>query len=174
VTFLAALTVQLGALSAVSAPEADDPWGPLRVLIGNWKGEGTGLGGDATVEHSYGFILQDRFLHTKTRSVGEARPDGTAGELHEDWGIFSYDSDRNGIVLRQFLTEGFVNTYALGEPVAEGALVFTTESTESAGGTQARLTFEVLNENEYRQILELAPPGKDFFRCRTMHMRRVK
>ncbi len=104
----------------------------------------------------------------------QPKEDGTPGEIHEDWGFFSFDSDREKIVFRQFLSEGFVNTYVLGdaEPGA-GVLVFTSESTEGAGGMAARLTFTFDGMNAYRLVLELAPPGKDFFACQTLMMLRV-
>lgn len=160
-------------LSAIEA-DAADPLAPIRVLLGEWEGSGTGFGGESRVRHSYQFILQDQFIHSTTDAKFQPKEDGTPGEIHEDWGFFSFDSDREKIVFRQFLSEGFVNTYVLGdaEPGA-GVLVFTSESTEGAGGMAARLTFTFDGMNAYRLVLELAPPGKDFFACQTLMMLRV-
>ena len=52
-------------------------------------------------------------------------------------------------------------------------LVFTSESTEGAGGMAARLTFTFDEMDAYRLVLELASPGKDFFQCQTLDMERV-
>jgi len=170
--------VMLSLLSAISVtaeePEAADPWAPVRVLFGEWKGSGSGFGGESEVHHSYGFVLQDNFIHSTTISRFQPKDDGTPGEIHEDWGFFSFDSDRGKIVFRQFLSEGFVNTYVLEDPEpGDGALVFTSEKTEGAGGMAARLTFTFKDEDSYLLALELAFPGKDFFECQTMHMERV-
>ena len=120
-------------------------------------------------------ILPRRIREWEGEYPHEPKEGEEKGEVHEDWGFFSYDSDREKIVFRQFLSEGFVNTYVL-EPIEPGGkkLIFNSESTEGAGGMRARLTIELLNENEYRMSLDLASPGKDFFNCQTISMSRVK
>ena len=160
-------------LSAIEA-DAADSWAPIRVLLGEWEGAGSGFGGKSQVRHTYTFILQDQFIHSTTFSEFQPKEDGTPGEIHEDWGFFSFDSDRGKIVFRQFLSEGFVNTYVLEDPVpGAGILVFTSERTEGAGGMAARLTFTFDGINAHRHVLELAPPGKDFFSCQSLVMDRV-
>jgi len=155
-------------------PEATDPWAPVRVLFGEWQGSGSGFGGESQVRHTYGFVLQNNFIRSTTVSKFQPKEDGTPGEIHEDWGFISFDSDRGKIVFRQFLSEGFVNTYVLEDPgPGSGALVFTSENTEGAGGMAARLTFTFEEKDSYRLVLELASPGKDFFECQTMVMERV-
>jgi len=153
-------------------PDAGDPWESLRYFVGAWKGTGTGLGGEATLEHRYRFVLQDKFLHTTTRSVFPATEERD-GEIHEDWGMFSFDVERGTLVLRQFLTEGFVNTYVLSDRSDDGQrLVFTSEDSENSD-FGARITYEILSPSEYEARLELAPPGKDFFECRFMRLKKV-
>lgn len=49
------------------------------------------------------------------------------GEVHDDWGLFSQDSARKKLILRQFHIEGFVNQYVLPSE-NRTQLVFTTES----------------------------------------------
>ena len=160
-------------LSAIE-PKAVDPWAPIRVLLGEWEGAGAGFGGESQVRHTYTFILQDQFIHSTTFAEFQPKEDGTPGEIHEDWGFFSFDSDREKIVFRQFLSEGFVNTYVLEDPEPGAAiLVFTSESTEGAGGMAARLTFTFDGNDAYRLVLDLASPGKDFFACQTLMMERV-
>ena len=77
------------------------------------------------------------------------------------------------LVLRQFLSEGFVNTYLLETDAEARVLTLTTESAEGAGGTRARVTYDLEGEREYEMTLELAPPGQDWFRCQTMAMKRI-
>jgi hypothetical protein len=154
-------------------PEAADPWAPVRVLLGDWQGVGIGFGGESRVRHTYEFVIQDHFIHSTTLSEFQPTKDGASAEIHEDWGFLSYDSDRGMIVFRQFLSEGFVNTYLLDDP-APGSeeLVFTSEHTEGAGGMAARLTFSFEGTDAYRLVLELASPGKDFVSCQTLDMER--
>jgi len=180
-TFLAARIVSIVTLTlaltipvAAEEPEVTDPWAPIRVLLGEWRGVGAGFGGESRVRHTYAFILQDNFIHSTTLSEFQPKEAGTQGEIHEDWGVFSFDSDRGKIIFRQFLSEGFVNTYVLEDPKPNsGVLVFTSESTEGAGGMAARLTFAIEDDDAYRLVLELASPGKDFFDCQTLVMKRV-
>ncbi len=171
---LAILLLIIG-LAPMAGLAEEDPWLSLRPLLGRWQGVGDGMGGPAAVEHSYELVLQGRFLEMRTRSVSQPAEGEATGEVHEDLGMFSYDPDRDRLVWRQFLTEGYVNTYLL-EPVEEGdgRQVWTTESTEGAGGTGARITIEMEGESAYTMLLELRPPGNDFFDCRTMRMRRVE
>lgn len=171
-----AVVLSLSLTASVIAEEADavDIWEPVRVLLGEWQGAGSGFGGESEVRHTYQFVIQDNFIHSTTQSKFQPKDDGTPGEIHEDWGFFSFDSDREKIVFRQFLSEGFVNTYVLDDPEpGAGVLVFTSEKTEGAGGMAARLTFTFEEKGSYRLVLELAPPGKDFFTCQTLHMERV-
>ena len=143
-------------------------------VLDEWQGSGPGFGGESRVRHTYEFVLQDRFIHSTTRSKFQPKEDGTPGEIHEDQGFFSFDSDRGKIVFRQFLSEGFVNTYVLEDPEpGAGVLVFTSESTEGAGGMAARLTFTLDGNDAYRLVLELASPGKDFSECQALDMERV-
>jgi hypothetical protein len=54
--------------------------------------------------------------------------DGGIEEVHEDWGKFSYDPDRDAIALRGFFSEGYVNVYLMEEVAEPGNhLEFTSE-----------------------------------------------
>lgn len=161
-----------GAAAAESGESDPDPLAPLAFLLGTWRGEGSGIGGDAVVEHRYERVIQERFIRLTTRSESAPVADGGSGEVHEDVGYFSYDPDRRLILLRQFLSEGYVNTYVL-ERASDAELVLVTESTEGAGGTAARVSWEIAGPAEYVMRLDLAPPGGDFFECRVLRMRRT-
>ncbi|MCK5376307.1 MAG: hypothetical protein KAJ97_04435 [Acidobacteria bacterium] len=170
VCLLALLMAAPMAVANDEAPEADK-WAPVRPLVGAWKGHGDG----STVTHSYHFVLQDQFIHSRTRSEFEPKEGEDAGEIHEDLGFFSYDPVRQAIIFRQFLSEGFVNTYVL-EPREsdEDPLVFMSESCEGAGNMRARLTIDLDGDDRYTMVLELASPGKKFFACQNLEMKRAQ
>ena len=151
----------------------DDPFEPLRFLIGSWQGTGGGIGGDSSVTHTFDMVLADKFLRWQTRSVFPPKDHQGTGELHEDIGYFSYDANRKKILLRQFLSEGIVSTYVLENMQKPGELVLHTEQTEGAGELRARIALSLEKEGVYRCILDLAPPGEAFAACRTMVMRKL-
>ena len=153
---------------------AEDVWQAFRPLVGKWKGEGSGFGTVSDVTHEWDFVLAGQFLELRTRSVPHQT--GASGEIHVDVGFISRDTDRGIFVFRQFLSEGFVNTYdvSVEEEDDKPTLVFSYRETESAGGMQARMRLTFLSENEYEMSLDLAAPGKDFSPCQQMHMKKIQ
>jgi len=146
-----------------TAPPAD-PWAPLKPLVGSWEGTASGEPGSGRVERDYQFVLNNRFLRARNKSVYPAQEKNPKGETHEDWGLFSYDRSRKKLVFRQFHVEGFVNTFVL-ERVSPDAktLVFETESIENIPpGWRARETYTMVSEDELIEVFELAEPGKEF------------
>jgi len=175
---IVAITVSFLAVSfSVPADEPDvvEPWVPIRVLLGEWRGVGSGFGGTSQVRHSYEFVLDGNFVRSTTRSEFDPQEGEAEGAVHEDLGFFSFDSDRGKLVFRQFLSAGFVNTYILEDLQPDSnRMVFTSESTEGAGGMAARLTFTFDGSDRYKLVLELASPGKDFFSCQELALERVE
>ena len=153
-----------------------DVWKPLRFFVGSWKGQGEGQPGVSKVERGYKFVLQDRFLEARNKSVYERQEDSPKGEVHEDWGLFSYDQDRDKLVFRQFHAEGFVNQYVLDSLTADGkTLVFVTEAIENFWPRwRARETYRILNDNEFTETFEIAPPDSDFELYMTNHFKRKR
>lgn len=139
-------------------------WNIFNFLIGSWQGAGSGQPGKSQVERSYQFILNDRFIEVKNKSVYPPQEQNPDGEVHEDVGLISYDKGRKTFVLRQFHTEGFVNQYVLDNLAPDGlTLVFKTESIENIpAGWRARETYQVISPDEFTETFELAEPGKDF------------
>lgn len=138
-----------------------DVWQPLRFLEGTWEGGKLGV---SKVTQVYQFVLDGNFLHMKTRSVFEPTEKNQEGEVHEDFGVFSYDQDRKTFVLRGFYVEGFVNTYVMDEISEDGKdFTFLTEDVENAPqGTKAKLVFKVISEDEIEQSFHVAFPGREF------------
>ncbi len=155
------LSVQAGLLGAQPA-RTPDVWRPVRFLLGTWKGEVTGQPGKGTSQREYRFVLNGRFLEVHNKSAYTPQPANPKGEVHEDWGMISYDRSRKVHVLRQFHVEGFVNQYAAESP-HNGVLRFTSESIENIRpGIRARETYTALGPDEFIERFEIAEPGKDF------------
>ena len=75
----------------------------------------------------------------------------------------SYDGARKKFVLREYHGEGYFNRYVLTESSDDGkTMVFTTEEIENGPpGMRARITYRVVNDNEFTETFELAFPGKE-------------
>lgn len=141
---------------------APDNWRPVRFLVGSWEGDVSGQPGSGQSQREYKFVLNDRYLEVRNKSTYPVQPKNPKGEVHEDWGMISYDRARKRLVLRQFHVEGFVNQYA-AETSADGILSFHSEAIENIpAGFRARETYTITGANEFIERFELAEPGKDF------------
>jgi hypothetical protein len=174
VLFVMAASVLLPARVGAQRKKKQDVFKPVRFFVGSWEGRGEGRPGVSKVEREYEFVLQDKFLEAKNKSVYEPQKDNPEGEIHEDWGFFSYDENTEKLVFRQFHAEGFVNHYVLDSLSADGkTLVFTTEAIENFWPKwRARETYRILNDNEFTETFELAPPDFDFELYMTNHFKR--
>ncbi|HKA21526.1 MAG TPA: hypothetical protein VKN18_24830 [Blastocatellia bacterium] len=125
---------------------------------------GKGQPGVSKTYREYKLVLNGRFLYAQNRSVYEPQPKNPKGEIHEDWGLLSFDKTRRKFVLRQVHVEGFVNQYVQTSLSADGkTLVFDTESIENIpAGWRARETYKILGPDEFVEVFELAEPGKNF------------
>jgi hypothetical protein len=160
------LIVGLLCCGVALAETAEEPnvWQPFEFFVGSWEGEATGRPGDSEIQREYQFVLQGKFLEVKTKSVFQPQEKNPEGEIHEDWGLISYDQMREKFILREFLVEGFVNQYVLDSLTADPTImVFETETIENIPvGWRAKTRIEILNENEFIEYFELAAPDKDF------------
>jgi len=160
------------------APQEKNPdlWNAFHFFVGEWEGTGRGQAGEATVDRMYQFVLHGQFLEVKNKSVYKPQPQNPTGETHEDWGLFSFDRQRQKFVLRQFHVEGFVNQYVLDSLSTDGkTLVLTTERIENIPtGWRAKETYKIVNANEFQEIFELAAPGKDFEMYAENHFKRKR
>jgi hypothetical protein len=150
------------------------PWDIVEPLIGTWVGAGEGQAGKSQVERRIERALDGKFLHLRTRVVFAGNKQQPKGEVHEDWGMLSYDNVRETFVLREFYTEGFVNTFTLDmDRALDGEYIFTSESSENAPpGTRARTTITLVEDNVVEETLELAWPGKELSVCASHRLRR--
>ena len=141
-----------------------DVWQPLHYFIGEWQGQSMGKSGEGIGERIYRFIMNDTYLYYQNTMKFNSQEKNPKGDLHEDRTFFSYDKNRKLIVARQFNIEGFVNQFVLDSLSADQKMIiFVTENSENApSGLQARLIYEIKNENEFVETFELGFAGKQF------------
>ena len=151
-------------LSKGQMTKQDSLWIPFKSMIGNWTGDSEGLPGKGRYERSYKVVLNKKFIEVKNKSTYPPTTNNPKGEVHEDHGFLSYDNGRMTFVLRQFHIEGFVNQYRLESISPDGrTIVFISESIENIpNGFRAKETYQLVSDDEFTEIFELAEPGKDF------------
>jgi hypothetical protein len=112
----------------------------------------------------------------QNKSTYDPQPKNPKGEVHEDWGMISFDKGRKQFVFRQFHIEGFVNQFVMSSPSDNGkTIVFTWESIENIpAGYRARETYKILGADEFLEVFEIAEPGKDFEVYSQGHFKRKK
>jgi hypothetical protein len=144
--------------------QQQDVWSPLKYFVGSWEGTAKGQAGNGKVEREYQFVLNGKFLQAKNKSTYPPQEKNPKGEVHEDWELFSYDRSRKQFALRQFHVEGFVNQYKLDAAASNNkTLVFVTESIENIpAGWRARESYQIVSNDEFVEVFELAAPGKEF------------
>lgn len=153
-----------------------DVWEPFRFFLGEWEGNGQGKPGISKTHREYRLVLNNKFIHVQNRSQYDPQPKNPKGEVHEDWGMISFDRGRKQFVLRQFHVEGFVNQLLMTSKSADGkTITFTSENIENIpSGWRARETYTFVGSDEFIEVFELAEPGKDFERYTEGRYRRRK
>lgn len=143
----------------VSTSVAGDHWGPLRLLVGTWDGAIDGRLGTGTGVREYELILDENFLLFRHASVRMPQELSPAGDHHRELSIFSYDADRETIVLREFFVEGVVSRYTCD--VEGSTVICVAEDIENGAGMQARLTLDIHDAYSFDEVFELAFPGEE-------------
>jgi hypothetical protein len=153
----------MSVVGVAQQPAAADPFERLAFLIGKWEGASDGQPGQGTVRREYARALNSRFVRVHNRSEYPAQPKNPKGEIHEDEGFVSFDKARTRLVLRQFHTEGFVNTYLEDAESSSTKIVFTSEAIENIpAGFRARETYFPQGTDAFEEVFELAEPNKPF------------
>lgn len=153
-----------------------DVWAPFRFFVGSWQGQGEGRNGLSKGKQNYQFVLGGRFLQVKNEARFDPQEKNPKGLFHEDIGLFSYDQARQCYVFRQFHVEGFVSQYVCKKILDEGrTFIFVSEQMENLSPEfKARLTYKILNPNEFQMSFDLAMPAKDYECYQSGVMKRVK
>lgn len=125
----------------------------LHFLVGEWRGVGEGKWGSSSAERRYHLIFGQTFIQGHGRSVYPRQDRNKEGESHESLDIFSFDEQRQRVVLRQFDNEGFVTTYYLNSETSErDRLIFEAEHLENVPtGWKAKIIFEVKEKDEFHE-----------------------
>jgi len=161
-------------LIAVSAVAQSDPWAPLRPFEGRWEGDTSGKPGNGTTSREYRFEMNGKFMFQRDKSVYQPADASAKPLVHEDFGIFSYDTDLKKIVWRQFHIEGMVNEYTLDSVSADGkSLEFVTTRIENLPGFRAKKQYHLISATQIEETFWLAQPGKDFEVYTVAHLKRV-
>jgi hypothetical protein len=152
--------------------DTEDHWAMVRALEGVWEGEGVGFGQTSKVTHRWEFVLDRVFLRLQTESVSNA-PEGK-GEVHEDVGYVSWSEGENVLRFRQFLSEGFVNTFTLSSASPpESGLNFEPENTEGMDSFSVGMTLRFEGADTYEMVLAMGKKGTELKACQTMRLHRV-
>jgi hypothetical protein len=160
---------------AIGAVAQSDPWEPVRVFEGRWEGPSSGKPGSGSTSREYRFELNGKFLFQRDKSVYKPEDPAAKPLVHEDFGIFSYDTNLKKVVWRQFHSEGMVNEYTLDSVSADGkSLEFVTTRIENLPGFRAKKQYRIVSSTEIDETFLLAPPGKDFEVYTVAHLKRVK
>ena len=145
--------------SPQDAAAEGDPWRLLRMLEGRCEGTIDGRLGTGTGVREYELILDDTYLKFEQASVRLPQEKSPAGDHHRELSVFSFDSARQTLVLREFMVEGFVLTSTCE---TEGTrIVCTSERVESGPGMRSRLTIEIIDAYSFAETFELASPGEE-------------
>ena len=176
ITLMVTTLLLLTSVGTGQKPVPADTWEPLRYLVGIWEGTGKGQPGVSKIQREYRFVLNDKYIQVQNKSTYDAQPKNPKGEVHQDWGMMSFDKSRKNFVLRQFHVEGFVNQYVMTSSRVDGkTIVFTSESIENIpAGFRARETYKILGPDEFMEVFEIAEPGKDFELYSEGHFKRKK
>ena len=154
-----------------AAPKDADPWAPLRPLVGTWRGAVDGKLGTGEGLRRYEFIVGGKYLMSRHSSVRLPQEKSPEGDQHEEIGVFSFDRERQVIVFRAFMIEGFVNRYTC--EAQPGKLVCLSEAVESGPGTRARLVFELGDRYRFVEHCDIGWPGRDLERYFTIQWTRA-
>jgi hypothetical protein len=129
------------------------------MLEGTWVGEIDGKLGTGKGVRRYELILGDQYLLRRHVSVRLPQEKSPKGDQHEELGIYSYDSERKTIMLREFLIEGIV----VRSPceVQGMKVVCASEAVESGPGIRSRMTLEIEDRYRFSEVYELAFPGRE-------------
>lgn len=146
-----------GAPQQTSETPPSDPMAILRPLEGHWEGAIDGSLGTGKGIREYEWILENQYLLFRHDSVRMPQEKSPEGDHHRELSIFSYDSERRKIVLREFMVEGVVTRY--GCDLEGRRLTCTSEHVESGPGITGVLKLDIESPYEIVETFELTFPG---------------
>ena len=169
----------IGICSAIAAssalPAEQIGLDSLHFLVGEWRGVGDGKWGSSAAERQYKLVFGENFIRGHGRSVYPRQDKNREGEIHESLDMYSFDQQRQTVVLRQFDNEGFVTTYYLDlETGNPDLLIFESAQLENVPlGWKARVTFERKGTDEFHEYFHLDKATGTFERYITNRFLRI-
>jgi hypothetical protein len=136
-----------------------DPWAAHRLLPGTWEAKIDGRLGQGTGYRQYEFIFDDQFLVGRHASIRLPQELSPKGDYHRELSVYSFDSERDTIVLRQFIVEGYVLQFTCEKKPMRFDCV--TEHIENGSGISARMTVEFESPYRFSETFELTESGKE-------------
>jgi hypothetical protein len=151
---------------------ADEDWGALRYLIGNWVGEGGGGPGQGSGSFSFLPDVQGKVLVRRNHSEYPAA-NGRQASVHDDLMIVYRESDESAEgALRAIFFDNEQHVIRYNVTMFGDRIVFTSEAVRSA--PRYRFTYTRVSTDGLRIKFEIAPPGKDFATYIEASARRAK
>lgn len=157
-------TIGLLFLSCVLGWAGMPDWTVFEKFLGEWYGQESGLPGIGQGTRIYEMLFDGAYIHFRNNSEFQPQPQNPTGEVHREWGFFSFNKIDSSFYLREFHSEGYVNTYRLDSLSADGSrFVFISRAIENLPeGFRARLTLQFFRPNQFEEVFEIAAPGRNF------------
>jgi hypothetical protein len=155
--FLFSILLAAAPVAAAPSPTAEDGLAAISWLVGDWAGVGQGQPGTSASTRHGERIHNAHFVRVEGRSVYPRQEGNPAGEIHTSSDLWSFDRQRNLLVMRQFDSLGFVSTYVQDRAAStNGRLVLVSEHLENVpAGWRARYTYEQAGTDGYHELFEL-------------------
>lgn len=152
------------------------PFEKLNFLIGNWQGVESGMAGDGIGFRTYNYDLNENYIVEKNQSTFPKSENKPMGEVHRDFGVFSFNSNTNSIIYRSFNIEGFTNIFVLNSDssTTEKLVFITREIENNPGNWVAKSTIQKISDNEFIETFEIAMDGKLFKSFLKNHWYKIK
>ncbi len=139
---------------------ADDDWGALRYLVGNWVGEGGGGPGQGAGSFSFEPDVQGKVLVRRNHSEYPATKNRQAF-AHDDLMIVYRESDESSEgALRAIFFDNEQHVIHYNVTMFGDRIVLTSEAARRT--PRYRFTYTRVSADALRIKFEIAPPGKDF------------
>lgn len=146
------LSLFLCAAAVLAQPQAGDPYGAVRFLMGDWVADGPAAAGSGHFELTRD--LQGNVVVRRNHSEAPAASDRPVAN-HDDLMVIYRES--GGTRAIYFDNEGHVIRYTV-EAGGPDAVTFLSEAV--AGAPRYRLSYKKLPDGRLSGKFEVAPPGK--------------
>lgn len=133
-------------------------WKKLNILIGNWKGEGSGKPGEGEGYFSFNYDLNNKIIIRKSHSEYPATKDKPL-IVHDDLMIVYLNYSGNPEKAIYFDNEGHVINYSITFP-NDNDIVFTSDKIPN--GPIFRLTYSKLENDLLNVKFEMSQDGENY------------